>query len=245
MRYPIWILVCKFLLIKLSIGIAHADINIASDNIPGILDLNDKQSPYYRFIQQVNLATDENLVVDIFPPRRAGNVFDKHTADCHFPANADHMPLGSVLLQTIPFNAAKAYFFAKQPFTADFTLKNADIQYRIAFRRGVSFGGLSDNLDPHIQFGVNNIDQAFGMLEKDRVDLVLAYLPDAHYLVTKGNGDELFYKTSEPVFMQTEHIVCYRSKKTEIFINQANQVISHLIESGKLKDILGDAYLAP
>jgi len=245
MKYPMWILLSTFLLIKLSIGIAHADINIASDNIPGILDLNDKQSPYYRFIQQVNLATDGDIVIDVFPPRRAGNVFNKKTADCHFPASADHAPSDPDLLQTIPFNAANAHFFAKQPFKPSFTLKTADVRFRIAFRRGNSFGGLSANLDPHQQFGVNNIDQAFGMLKKDRVDLVLAYLPDAQELATKGNGDKSFYKTPQPVYVQTEHIVCYRSKETEIFIEQANQAIKQLKESGKLRKILGNAYLAP
>lgn len=216
---------------------AQDDITILFSEIDYLFGrASEKQGPYNKIADA--LFHEPDIKTLFVPPSRSDLMWQEKEARCLFPANVNTMQKDSPLLSSIPINTVRAYIFSLQPYTSkeDFESKT------IALRRGTSYGGIRSQLKADF-IDLNSDQQGIQILEKNRVDGLIAYFSDAIGAYESLDIDVHYYNPSLPVYVATEHLVCFDNPKNRILIEQTNHRIRALQQSGKLaKWILNSKY---
>ncbi len=233
-----WLCITITMLLSTSLW---AQVNIIGTDIPG-LHQKDGKGVYDMIINQTLLSKDL-ATLKVLPPARAEAQFESCQNCCFSPANKnpDFYNFGSDVMVSEPMNVAKVYIFSapgKKAIASYADLKGK----KTGVRRGMNFGKsfVAANLKAS---EANSLEQNIKKLENGRIDAMVAYVPDA-YLAFSGMGKGEFPHTkTKPVAVHNDALVCRGVSAG--FIEKFNGNLKKLSDSGKLKSILGDSYVAP
>ncbi|MEH6347143.1 MAG: ABC transporter substrate-binding protein [Bermanella sp.] len=218
-----------------------AEVTVIGTDIPGLHQKDGKG--VYDMIINETLLSKGLATLTVLPPARAEAQFESCQNCCFSPANKnpDFYDFGGDVMVSDPMNVAKVYIFSapgKKAFASYANLKGK----KTGVRRGMNFGKsfVAANLKAS---EANNLEQNIKKLENGRIDAMVAYVPDA-YLAFSGMGKGEFpHAKNQPVAVHNDALVC-RGVPAD-FIGKFNGNLKKLSDSGKLKSILGDSYVAP
>jgi ABC-type amino acid transport substrate-binding protein len=207
------------------ISILYSEIDYLFSNVKA------KKGPYNKIAD--SLFNETHIQAFFLPPSRVGLIWQQKQADCIFPANTNTMLDDGPLLSSLPINTVKAYLFSLQPYAqvSDFNDKV------IALRRGTTYGNIRNKLTAQF-VELNSDEQGIQMLAKHRVDGLIAYYSDAVGAYEAVKLAMHYYNHEQPVYVASEHLVCFDNAKNKLFISQTNQKINDLNTSGKLAEWL-------
>lgn len=240
LSFALWL--CVFFCVS---AYSKERVSIAINTIPGLLDNQDKNTAYTKLVSRLFNMSSTELNIGYFPSTRAGKLFREYKVDCLFPGSKKVHFAEEQIIESASLNTAKAYLIARHPFNLEQVLSDPKIRYSIAFRRGNTFGGTLERLSRHMLFEVNNDIQSFGLLKTERVDFVLAYIPDALEYLTQEDGTSLFYDPQSLFYSQNDSVLCHDNPYTIKFLDELDKHIRMLTESGELDEILGNASYSP
>jgi ABC-type amino acid transport substrate-binding protein len=186
-----------------------------------------KQGPYNNIADA--LFYDPNIQTLFVPPSRGEFMWQNKEADCLFPANTNTMDKDSPLLSSLPFNTVRAFIFARHPYSSLSVFENKDI----ALRRGTTYGGIRSKIKANF-IDLNSDEQGIKILEKYRVDALIAYYSDAVGAYNALKIPLHYFNPNLPVYVASEHLVCFDSEANRLLIEQTNNRITTLEKSGKL-----------
>lgn len=201
----------------------YAETKVAIGIIPGAIEDNPKLSNnYMSFIRQLDDST-----LEFVPMARADLLFERHLVDCVFPGSTAQMSNREKLGQSKPLRTIYAYIFVKDKETLQHSFKDKNI----ALRRGLGFGNVRERLFANF-IDLNSDELALKMLNKGRVDAVVAYFPDLVAAQHKMGERHLpYYDEKRPIYQAEEALVCHKNIKTDKYISTANQLIKNLVQS--------------
>ncbi|MEH6346091.1 MAG: hypothetical protein V7785_13455 [Bermanella sp.] len=219
-----------------------ADINILSIAIPGLHQSNE-QGAYDKIINQLEYS-EETFQLTVVPPARAKAQFLLCKNCCISPTNMnpnfyDYKP---AMVETLPMNIAKIYVFSARNTQAISGGVNAIRNKRVGVRRGLPYGKRFAEAGLNLDIA-DSLKQNFGKLERNRVDVVVAYIPDAYIFFDEIDTRSYPHAIDYPLAIHNDSLVC-RGVSND-FIQAFNYHIKHYHASGKLKRILGKAYVPP
>ncbi|GAA0858155.1 hypothetical protein [Aliiglaciecola litoralis] len=221
---------------------AAETVSIAINSIPGLLDESDPEAPYSKLLDRLFNMNTQPVKIEYFPGSRASMIFRDQKVDCMFPASKKVQLDSSLDIESAALNTAGAFFFSRQPFDQEALLTLETPRYRIAYRRGNTFGGTLHRLQRHTLIEVNSDSQSFGLLNSGRVEFVLGYLPDVRGFLTLEDGSSLYYFPDKLFYSQNDSFLCHSNETTIRFIEEVNEHLATLILTGELAAILGDNY---
>lgn len=221
------------------------DINILSIEIPG-LHQRDGKGSYDKIIHELEY-TDEPIQLIILPPARAMAQFKNCKNCCLTPTNKNpdfynFNDFNGALVETLPMNTAKIYVFYPRLSQAISGGIDAIKGKRVGIRRGLPYGKRFDNANLNLDIA-DSLKQNFAKLERKRVDVVVAYVPDAYIFFDEIDTRSFPHAIDFPLAIHNDALVC--KGVSNDFIQAFNFHIKHYQASGKLKKILGKAYIPP
>ncbi|MGB0941209.1 MAG: hypothetical protein ACPGUE_02350 [Marinomonas sp.] len=232
---------CLYCIILLPNAIKAEPINLYVQFIPGLFQY-DKQGVYD---QVIRLATpdDHSISLQVLPNHRASNEFKTCTNCCVSPANLnpDFYSFGKEVIATQPLNRAKAYIFS---LTEDevYTKLNQLVGKRVGLERGMNYGKAVAAGD-FIPSVTNSLLQNFKMLMIHRIDTMIAYTPDIYQAFKEVDPNRFHYDEMQPIAIHNDALVC-RGVEPD-FIKGFNTRLEALRNTGELKEVLGELYVAP
>lgn len=213
-------------------ALAHSEITIVYTEIDYLFSYSKKKQGPYNYIAAA-LFSDRNIKTLFVPPSRAELMWANKETRCLFPANTNTMGGDESLLSSLPVNTVKAYIFSLQPYLSLNEFENK----QLALRRGTSYGGIRSQLNAQF-IDLNSDEQGIQLLKKQRVDGLIAYYSDAVGAYEALNIPLHYYNPSLPVYIASEHLVCFDNEKNKLLIEQTNKTILELEKSGKLAEWL-------
>ena len=222
-----------------TVNFAYAKIVIVANTMPGLLEVEGKNKPYNKVLNELMLST--HLAADIVyaPPARAAKLFDDRKANCIFPASKKFINEVPKPISSNPINFAKAYFFTLKPYANVEIINNPSLS--IGIRRGFTYGEALKGIAKHKLVEVNTDAQNLGLIKKGRIDAFVAYIPDLNQQLIRDN--KLYF--NESVYVHDESFVCHNSPKNSRFLKELDLIITKLRKQGKLAALLGVHYVAP
>ena len=139
-------------------------------------------------------------------------------------------------------NTAKIYAFSPRLSPAISGGIEAIKGKRVGIRRGLPYGKRFDNANLNLDIA-DSLKQNFAKLERKRVDVVVAYVPDAYIFFDEIDTRSFPHAIDFPLAIHNDALVC--KGVSNDFIQAFNFHIKHYQASGKLKKILGKAYIPP
>lgn len=181
----------------------------------------DRKGPYNKFLKKIEDRTSFKFNVEFLPMNRGIRGFKRDTQSCMFPfskGDSVSAPKGVVLSK--PMGAIELYainFKNDELVTAKNLGSKKRVAIRALYKEGINFK------DDKEYFFVSTERQLFLMLEKKRVDYILASVPDI-YLSFKGGKTEFESKyqfdQSFKVKEVREYMACHKSnKQAEVLFN--------------------------
>lgn len=235
----------KALLVTLCLSLSSlssGEIIVLTQEIPGVHQ-KDGLGAYDTILKQFHFPS-ETLVIKQVPPARAESIFSQCSNCCLSPANKnpDIHSYKEDVFETLPMNVAKVYIFSQRG--QGVIIKGIDaLKHKaIGVRRGMNYGKRFANAGLSLE-AVDSLAQNFGKLEKKRLDAVVAYIPDAYILFNQEKIKPFPHSIHHPITIHNDALIC-RGVPND-FISAFNQHIKKYRANGKLKAILGDAYVAP
>jgi ABC-type amino acid transport substrate-binding protein len=167
------------------------------------------------------------------PPIRAELLLNNKEVDCLFPANIATMKNTAPLSSSLAINVIKAFIFSNNEYTnlGIFETKT------LALRRGTSYGDVKNTLQANF-LELNTDEQGIKMLTKNRVEGVIAYYSDIIGVYKALNLPIPYFNPDFPVYVASEHLVCFDNAENNALIELTNQKIIQLQENGKLAEWL-------
>jgi len=219
-----------------------ADINIISFAIPGLHQSNG-QGAYDKVINQLEYS-EEPFQLTMLPPARAKAQFLMCKNCCISPTNMnpDFYGYQAPMVETLPMNTAKIYAFTARHTQAISGGLEAIKNKRVGVRRGLPYGKRFTEAGLNLDVA-DSLKQNFGKLERNRVDVVVAYVPDAYIFFDEIDTRSYPHAIDYPLAIHNDSLVC--KGVSSDFIQAFNFHIKHYQASGKLKGILGRAYVPP
>ena len=229
-------------------GSAQAEdtVTVAGGVVPLIFE-DGKPAPYNVIFDLLTRNSPDPVVLNMMPSRRAVLTFRAHEADCRFIGSdsindLEEMGLDvAALLFSKPIQAitAKIYTRTDQPIVAsvaDLAGKTvaADITVNEASALKAGYFGASVTVLP-----VNSFEQGLVLLQQRRVAAVVGFDVDMRVLRQKADAP-LDFHTDDALmlFEENDTFVCWRSEKTQAFIEHVDRQLDQLKESGRLELIL-------
>lgn len=216
-------------------------VTVISPVIPG-LHQSDHNGVFDIVINK--LLVESGLAVHrVLPTKRSYFEFEKCQSCCFSPDNLD--PLfqapNTDLVETLPINIAKIYIFTRK---GDKTLSHLSqlSGKRVGVKHGTTYGKQIDEAELN-RIPANSILQNMKMLDQNRVDAVIAYIPDMFKVFQEIDAERFDYQEGSPLAIYKDSLVC--KSVSESFIQHFNQSLIQLEESGELKQMLGLYYLPP
>lgn len=199
--------------------------------------MEDSPAPYNNLLSQIS-----NAEVLFAPPGRVEVLFADKQVDCLFPGSTEHMEGKDNFIQSAAVQELRAYIFSRKKYhnLKDFNGKNIGIQ------RGFSYGKIRERFEANFVELTSN-ENAFNMLNKQRLDAVVAYLPDALAVQDKMQLPSAYYAPDSAIHAAVDAFVCH--KEAEPFIMEMNSRLIEWQESGQLQAWLthasGDSTSSP
>lgn len=162
----------------------------------------------------------------------------QHEVLCLFPGSLQHpVNRDKALLESASLVTAKAYVIATAPISVrEITSPDAK-RLIIGYRSGNSFGGNIEKLSHHTLISVGTNAQLTGLLEKERIDAAIAYVPDilpwletSQHLSSPLSESSLFYT-------QNDSFLCHESPESRALITQLDARIKDMRQQQLLKNI--------
>jgi len=230
-----------YLILFLSLS-CTAEISILSFEIPG-LHQKDGEGSYDKIIKAL-IYPEEEINILLVPPARAKSQFAQCLNCCLSPSNKnpDFYDYGDDVVETLPMNLAKVYIFTRR-FTKEIRngiegLKGKVVGVRRGMPYGKRFYSANLNLDT-----VSTLSQNFAKLDRERVDAVVAYVPDAYVFFDEMDMRGYPHAIDYPISIHPDAMVC--RGVSEDFLKAFNYHMKYYQSSGKLKKILGKSYVLP
>ncbi|GAA0857387.1 hypothetical protein [Aliiglaciecola litoralis] len=238
-------LIVFFTFVSCPVAYGADDVSLAINEIPDILEESKPEGEYALLLFKLQQMSSFDLKPTFLPISRAGKMFDEHKVDCLFPSSLNVYGSKGEAIQSLALNTAHAYLISLKPFEMDALLMLQKPRYRIAYRRGNTYGGTLNRLEHHSLVAVNDDMQSFGLLRNGRVDHVLTYMPDALVLLKAEPETPFYYDRQRPFYSQNDSIVCHDKPELRRFIDELNMHILQLTESGELQTLLGEIRFVP
>lgn len=180
--------------------------------------ISDSEVISSRYLAFLDTLPETNKV--FVPASRASKEFEKGYFQCLFPASERVVSKKHNIVASDPIFVAEAFVFSRFK-----DIDNSQLaKRRIAINRGFGFGGIRDQIDATF-VELNNDSQTAMFLEKGRVDAIIAYLPDMKAAYQHLSKPLPHFKTTQPVYRDTEQIVCHKSAMTKAFLESVNNKI--------------------
>lgn len=222
---------------------AWADVSIAAQQIPGVYTTegNGAYDQVYAAIEKEVGGLPGKL--QVVPAGRAIALYSNKQVECQTPANsdADFYPVAFPTVQSKPFNLAKIYIFSK-PGEAPVTTLAALAGKRVAVRQGFNYGKVFESAGLNVEKGPS-IEANVKKLLDGRVDVLVDFVPDAWDAFAGLKMAPLPYDAAKPVAVHQDAVVCRDTPETRVLIEKINAGIQGLKGKGKLKELLGEAYI--
>ncbi len=178
------------------------------------------------------------------PPARAKFLFSQCINCCLSPSNKnpDFYDYDDSVVETLPMNLAKVYIFSGR-FTDEIRTDIEGLKNKVVgARRGMPYGKRFHSADLDLD-EVSTLSQNFAKLDRKRVDVVVAYVPDAYVFFDEMDMRSYPHAIDYPISIHPDALV-YRGVSDD-FLKAFNYHIKYYQSSGKLKKILGKNYVLP
>jgi hypothetical protein len=209
-----------------------ARTSIAFTQIDYLLGATEETYGPYNIIAE-HLFVDPKINTFFYPPIRAELLWSNKEVDCLFPANIAKMKNTEMLTSSLAINRIKAFIFSNIEYT------NLEVfeTKTLALRRGTSYGNVKNNLQANF-LELNSDEQGIKMLRKNRVKGMIAYYSDIIGVYKALNLPIPYFNPDLPVYIASEHLVCFDNAENNALIKRTNQKITQLQEKGKLTEWL-------
>ena len=217
-------------------------LTLYSQSIPGLFQ-EDKKGAYDQVIKHLTQdLTDFKHAV--MPNNRAYRAFSHCQNCCYSPANlnSDFYDFGEDIVATQPINTAKAYIISLTKSRDYFTELSQLSDKVVGLERGINYGKAVADADFTASI-TNSLLQNFNMLLINRIDALIAYAPDIYQAFKIVDGSQFQYQPEHPLAIHKDALVC-RGVGPK-FIQNFNSGLKQLKQSGQLRRILGETYVAP
>lgn len=217
---------------------------IAVNKIPGLLVEGQSDLAFNVVLTNLNKKIETDIQYKFYPAARASFVFRNKESLCMFPASlTSNMNDSDALIDTYPLNTAKAFFLSGTVINAKNILAKDAKKLSIGFRRGNTFGGKIDQLAHHNLVPLVSDQQSAKLLNRGRIDIILAYMPDSLALLNMYPKNPLVYSDDSFFYSQGDGFLCHKTEEGIALVAALNKEIEALKSSGELKRLLGNAYL--
>ncbi len=174
-----------------------------------------------------------------YPIKRALAVFEHEEKDCiySYMDQAKEIAGPEKIITSYPITVFKLYMFTRKG-----TEPPTSPEQLVGKQVGGVMGheGFYDRLkDLKIDYSMANDDnQNLKMLEMERVDVLLGFLPD----LAEASAD-MAYAPDAYLYTGYDAINCRKNPETEIFIEKISRAIKEMKADGTLKSIMGSYYV--
>ena len=194
---------------------------------------------YQRILKEASRRARITFEERSFPTNRALSELKKHTGSCIYSMTpqASNLLGADSIVTSYPLGVAMLHVFSHKDTPAVTSWKEL---------RGKTIGGTL-GFEPYY---TNLIDRGFSilyvgneekltlMLEKERFDVMLGFLPD-HF----PNLDRLNYSPDFVLHQIFDFITCHKSAQGRMFVEKISPALKQMKDDGTLKVLLGDYYL--
>jgi ABC-type amino acid transport substrate-binding protein len=228
------------LLFFIAFNVNAQQVKLALTTIPHVLEHDVSDAPYNKLVSEILAKTKHNIYTEFMPSARANLLLNQQKLDCIFPI----IPTQTRSIKTkqsVPINGIRAYVFNinNEPFTKLSQLNNKIVVYL----RGYMFGDLIAENKTIKFFPVSSQNAALGMLKKNRAEAYIDYIPDLKFALSPTEFSSLNYDENAPVIVTDDVMECRSTAEVLMFLEELNQIIETLRQSGRLKKILGRYYV--
>jgi ABC-type amino acid transport substrate-binding protein len=207
--------------------------------IPGLLD-SDGKGAYNKLFDAISAKSGVEMQIDLYPYTRTVSYYENGKYDVFFPATTVDVTRDSV--ETTEFNRLKMFIFTAagtSPITSASKLKGL----HVGLQRGIDFPEVITNIPMNVT-ELNNEVQGIKMLALGRIDAMVGLVPDVYLALQKLGGNiKLSVDTTKHYSDNAESFVFANKPEYAPIVDKLNQAIKSLRESGKIKQILGSAYV--
>lgn len=186
--------------------VAHSQTTIYAIDIPG---LHEKSGGgvYDKMIND-SLVASGKAKIEVFPPARVEKSFENCQNCCFSPANLnpEFYNFGADVVVTAPMGVAKIYIFAK-PGEAAYASLDAIKGKTVGIRKGMPYGKSFDGAGLKTQ-AASEITNNITKLDKGRIDVMVAYTPDAYDAFDSMGKEPYPHDKDNPVAVHNDSMVC-------------------------------------
>ena len=184
----------------------------------------------------------DDISFEIIPYRRANRTFNSDKSSCHYPSTLNYLTETQIvtdtsdLIESAFFMRTMAHIFARPGHEAP-TDKEGTRGKTIAYPMGAEVPALLDGYNASF-IPVTDETAKAAMLLSGRVDLMIAYMPDAKFVFDALGAAVAPYDPGFTINDDNAAIVCHRTPATEALIAQVNARVKMLKENGALARFL-------
>ncbi|GAA0858618.1 hypothetical protein [Aliiglaciecola litoralis] len=212
--------------------------DIAVYKIEDVLEVNRNDLPYVKILSLLDQRIPIKLEYQFIHALRAAETFNNKNIACLFPGSILAYDSDRELIESKPIQIAKAYFIAKKTYDSQKILANKDPSLRIGFRRGNTYGGQIKTLAHHRLIPLNSGADIRQLIELDRIDVFLGYLPDSFPVIHAIPEKPLQYNEASLFYSQNDSFLCQNTFENQILVNFIDYEIQKMHDSGELAQIL-------
>lgn len=209
-------------------------------DIPG-LHQADEMGSYDLIIKEAFSASQSPLKMQLYPLSRGEKAF-KHCFNCCLsPMNNNpefYLPQVGVV-ETEAMNVAKVYAFSARGQTVYSSLESLKGK-TVGLRKGMPYGKSVAAADLDWIY-VRELKKHLILLDKGRIDVFLAYVPDAYLMFAENNMAPLPHDRANPIAVHADALLC-RGVPTSV-IRGFNAAIRQMKKDGRMQKILGDSFI--
>jgi len=210
-------------------------ITVAAYNIPGVLDSNGS-GIYEIILDEVSRRSGVGLTLNYFPAKRALKTFDNNLVDCVIPVDHRLFPEYDHHYQTKALYIAKAYVFTRygsHVLTGVAALKNRVVGAELGMQLG-------REVEENVQIlRVSSLASLVRMLERKRIDALIAYDPDIFSVFKELNMETLPYDNARPIVVHHDSLMCRITPENRDQIIKIDNEILNLHNNGYIRSVTG------
>ena len=183
-----------------------AEVNIYAIDIPGLHEKNGG-GIYDNLINEA-LVSEGKASLKVLPPARAEHSFANCTNCCISPANlnSEFYDFGSDVVQTEPMGIAKIHIFS-QPGAPVLTSLEELKGKKVGIRHGMPYGKSFDGAGLKT-VEITKIANNIAKLEAKRIDVMVAYVPDAYDAFSAEGKKPFPHAKDAPIAVHPDALVC-------------------------------------
>lgn len=220
-----------------------SEIVFAVNTIDGLLEEGSETMAYSRVLNLIKQRSKYNIAFKHNPATRAMKLLETREALCLFPSSLALKQHQNNKVGSLPINTAKAYFMALKKISTERMLRTDLPPLKLGYWRGNTYGGKIEQLSHHILVDADTDIQAARLIERERIDVMLAYIPDSLNLIYANPEKPWLFDQNSHFYTQDDSFVCHDTPLARALIDDMNQIITSMKTSGELKSILGENYI--